>query len=238
MNEENYTSYHKDYMPGIVKWGRALNLLMVPAMFLPVLFILIFFGVEPNMAGAISGSIAYISFSLPYYFTELISLGPILHVPGTYIAFIAGNSRNICAVATSSALDVTGAKTGTPEATVMATIATAVSVIMKFVIVLVIALTGSWILTVVPQEVITCLTYLLPSLFGAMWMQWAITDIKLGGIMLAIALIINFGYRQGIFSFLPAGGEYMPVLLCVIIGYIIAKAMYGKKVQNDSSAES
>lgn len=150
MNEEKYTSFHNQYMPNIIKWGRILNLLMVPAMFLPVLFILIFFDVDPNMAGAISGSIAYISFSLPYYFTELIALGPILHVPGTYIAFIAGNSRNICAVATSSALDVTNAQTGTPEATIMATIATAVSVIMKFVIVLVIALTGSYILSVVP----------------------------------------------------------------------------------------
>ena len=238
MNEEKYTSFHNQYMPNIIKWGRILNLLMVPAMFLPVLFILIFFDVDPNMAGAISGSIAYISFSLPYYFTELIALGPILHVPGTYIAFIAGNSRNICAVATSSALDVTNAQTGTPEATIMATIATAVSVIMKFVIVLVIALTGSYILSVVPQEVITCLTYLLPSLFGAMWMQWAITDVKLGGILLVIALAVNFGYRQGIFSFLPAGGEYMPVLLCVIVGYLIAKLMYGKKLQDGTSSEA
>ena len=120
----------------------------------------------------------------------------------------------------------------------MATIATAVSVIMKFVIVLVIALTGSYILSVVPQEVITCLTYLLPSLFGAMWMQWAITDVKLGGILLVIALAVNFGYRQGIFSFLPAGGEYMPVLICVIVGYLIAKLMYGKKLQDGTSSEA
>lgn len=229
MNEEKYTSYHKEYMPSIIKCGRCLNLLMVPAMFFPILLIMIVYGVKPNMAGATSGAIAYISFSLPYYFTELIALGPILHVPGTYIGFVAGNTRNICAVATSSALDVTGAKTGTPEATIMATIATATSVIMKFVIVFVISLAGGALLKVLPPQVLTCLTFLLPSLFGAMWMQWAITDVKLGGILFVVALIANFVYRKGAFSFFPAGGEYMPVLICVILGFIIAKMLYSKR---------
>lgn len=233
MDQDKYTSYHNEYMPGIIKWGRILNLLMVPAMFLPVLIILLVYGVKPNIAGAISGSIAYISFSLPYYFTELIALGPILHVPGTYIGFIAGNTRNILSVATSAALDVTKTKTGTPEGTVVATIATATSVIMKFVIVFIIAFTGSAILKVLPEQVLTCLTFLLPSLFGAMWMQWAITDIKLSAVLLIIAVIANLGYRYGVFSFMPAGGEYMPVLICVILGFIIAKLMYGKKYQED-----
>ena len=112
----------------------------------------------------------------------------------------------------------------------MATIATATSVIMKFVIVFFISIAGAWLLTVLPAGFITCLTYLLPALFGAMWMQWAITDVKLGAILLVIAFITNFLYRSGLFSFMPAGGEYMPVLICVIVGYLIAKAMYGKTV--------
>lgn len=228
--EEKYTSYNKEYMPSIVKWGRILNLLMVPAMFLPCLVILIVYGVSPNMSGAISGAIAYISFSLPYYFTELIALGPILHVPGTYIGFCAGNTRNICAVATSAALDVTGAKTGSPEATVMATIATAVSVIMKFIVVFIMAIAGGWVLTILPAWVLTCLGYLVPALFGAMWMQWFIQDVKLGAITLVIALLANELYKLGVFAIFPADGEYMRVLICVISGFVIAKLMYGKKV--------
>ncbi|MDO5689100.1 MAG: hypothetical protein Q4G61_02485 [Tissierellia bacterium] len=232
MEQEKYYSYHNEYMPSIIRWGRVLNLLMVPAMFIPVLAILVVHGIAPNIAGAISGSIAYISFSLPYYFTELIALGPILHIPGTYIGFIAGNTRNICAVATSAALDVTGVKTGTPEGTVMATLATATSVVMKFIVVFLTVVTGGWLLTVLPAGFLTALTYLLPALFGAMWMQWAITDVRLGATMLIIALITNFAYRNGVFSFLPAGGEYMPVLICVLIGYLVAKAMYKKKNNN------
>ena len=231
---ENKSSYEKEYMPSIIKWGRILNLLMVPAMFVPCFVIFVVYHTKPNMAAAISGAVAYISFSLPYYFTELIALGPILHVPGTYIGFIAGNTRNILAVATSAALDVTGAETGTPEATVMATIATATSVIMKFIIVFLIAITGGWLLSILPQGFVTCLSFLLPSLFGAMWMQWAISDVKLGAIMLVIALICNFLYRHGIFSFMPAGGEYMPVLICVILGYIIAKVMFNAKKKQEA----
>lgn len=231
--DEKYISYSSSYMPSIIRWGRILNLLMVPAMFVPCIVVILVYGITPNMAGAMSGAIAYISFSLPYYFTELIALGPILHVPGTFIGFIAGNTRNICAVATSAALDVTNAKTGTPEATVMATIATASAVIMKFVIVIIIALTGGWLLSILPQGVLTCLSFLLPTLFGAMWMQWAIMDIKLGGIMLVIAIIADQLYKFGVFSIFPAGGEYMRVLICVILGYIIAKAMYSKKAAEE-----
>lgn len=232
MDQEKYTSYDNEYMPSIIKWGRILNLLMVPAMFIPILVILVIYRVGPNMSAAVSGSIAYISFSLPYYFTELIALGPILHVPGTYIGFIAGNTRNICAVATSAALSVTGVKTGTPEATVMATIATATAVIMKFIVVFIVAMAGSWLLTILPAEFINCLMFLMPALFGAMWMQWAIEDIRLGGIMLVIAAISNFAYRHGMFSFMPAGGEYVPVLICVFTGYLISQAMYNKKTIN------
>ena len=228
--DQKYASYNKEYMPKVVKWGRILNLLMVPAMFLPCLFLLVAHGVGPNMAAAISGSIAYISFSLPYYFTELISLGPILHVPGTYIGFCAGNTRNICAIATSAALDVTEAKTGTPEATVMATIATATSVIMKFIVVIIMAVAGGWVLTIVPESFLTCLGFLVPGMFGAMWMQWFIQDIKLGVISLGVALLANEAYKLGAFSIFPAGGEYMRVLLCVILGFVIARVMYGKKL--------
>lgn len=233
--EQKYNSYHHEYMPSIVKWGRVLNLLMVPAMFVPCLYILLFYQTTPNMAAAISGSVAYISFSLPYYFTELISLGPILHVPGTYIGFCAGNTRNICAVATSAALDVTNAKTGSPEATVMATIATATSVIMKFIVVIVMALAGGWVLTIVPQGFLTCLGFLVPGMFGAMWMQWFVQDYKLGVITLVIALLANEAYNLGVFSIFPAGGEYMRVLLCVILGFVVARLMYGKKIASSGT---
>ena len=238
MNHNSYLStFNSEYMPSIIKWGRILNLLMVPAMFLPVLAILVVYGVAPHWAGATSGAIAYISFSLPYYFSELIAMGPILHVPGTYIGFIAGNTRNVCACATSSALEVTGVKTGTPEGTVVATIAKATAVIMKMVIVLIIAVLGSWLISVLPQTFLDCLSHLLPALIGAMWMQWFLEDWKLGIIMVGVALAAHFAYVLGAFSWMFAGGEYMRVLICVILGVVIAKAMFKKKDKGDKAEE-
>lgn len=230
MKQEKYLSFYNDtYMPSIVKWGRILNLLMVPAMFIPVLLILIVYGVKPNMTGAVSGAVAYISFSLPYYFSELIACGPVLHVPGTYIGFIAGNTRNVCMVATSAALEVTGVKTGSPEGTVVSTIANATSVIMKMIVVFVMAVLGSWLLSKLPPAVMDCLQHLLPALMGAMWMQWFLEDWKLGLIMLGVALLAHFAYTLGAFSWMFAGGEYMRVIICVIAGFFIAKAMFKRK---------
>ena len=51
-----------------------------------------------------------------------------------------------------------------------------------------------------------------------------------GVISLGVALLANEAYKLGAFSIFPAGGEYMRVLLCVILGFVIARVMYGKKL--------
>ena len=131
-------------MPFCIRYGRLIDLLMIPAMFLPVIGLIVFSGAQVNLTAALSGCVAYIAYEFPYYFSEPIALGPILGVPGTYMGYAAGNTANVCAVATSAALEASGAQSGTPKGTVMSTLAVSVAVATKAVLVFLLSLIGGW----------------------------------------------------------------------------------------------
>ncbi len=231
MEQEKMGSYHKSYMPFIIKWGCITSFLMVPAMLLPALLLFIFHGARPSSSGLIAGLVGYVSYSLPWYFTELIAMGPILHIPGTYMGFISGNTRNVRAVAATTALSVTNSKTGTPEATVISAVAVATSIFMGIAVMTVLSLVGGFVLSILPPAVLTALSFLVPALFGAMLMQWLMTDIKSGAILLALAVALQLMTNAGFFAVLPLGGSYAPIVICVISGFVIAKLLHGKEVE-------
>lgn len=230
MDQENLNTYHKSYMPFIIKWGRITSFLMVPAMLLPALFLFLFHGTRPNNSGLIAGLVGYVSYSLPWYFTELIAMGPILHIPGTYMGFVSGNTRNVRAVAATTALSVTNSKTGTPEATVISAIAVATSIFMGIAVMTLLSLVGGFVLSILPPSILKALSFLVPALFGAMLMQWLIADIKSGAVLLALAIVLQLLTNAGFFGFLPLGGSYAPIVICVVSGFIVAKLIHGKEV--------
>lgn len=231
MEQEKMSSYHKSYMPFIIKWGRITSFLMVPAMLLPALLLFIFYGARPSNSGLIAGLVGYVSYSLPWYFTELIAMGPILHIPGTYMGFISGNARNVRAVAATTALSVTNSKTGTPEATVISAVAVATSIFMGIAVMTVLSLVGGFVLSILPPAVLNALSFLVPALFGAMLMQWLMTDIKSGSVLLVLAVVLQLMTNAGVFAVLPLGGSYAPIVICVISGFVIAKLLHGKEVE-------
>jgi S-ribosylhomocysteine lyase LuxS involved in autoinducer biosynthesis len=79
-----------------------------------------------------------------------------------------------------------------------------------------------------PDSIIAALNYLLPALFGAMCMQRIMMDYKSAFVLLPCALIIRYLSTLGVFKVLPFGGGYAPILSCVIIGVVVAKALHGK----------
>lgn len=226
MNQNSNASFEKEYMPFCIKYGRLINLLMVPAMFLPVVGLMIFKGAEIDTAAAVSGGMAYLMYNLPYFFSEPIALGPVLGVPGTYMGFAAGNTVNVCAVATSAGLEASGAQQGTQKGTVMSTLAVSTAVAMKAVMVLLLSLLGGWVLSVVPQAVLDCLAFLLPAIYGVLWVQFASTDYRMGGILFGCACLFHFMLNAGMFSFIPFWDSWTNTLVMVIIGVFLGRALY------------
>ncbi len=227
------SSFDNVFMPFCIRYGRLINLLMIPAMFLPVIGLIVFSGAQVNLTAALSGCVAYIAYEFPYYFSEPIALGPILGVPGTYMGYAAGNTANVCAVATSAALEASGAQSGTPKGTVMSTLAVSVAVATKAVLVFLLSLIGGWVLSVVPHEVLDCLAYLLPAIYGVLFVQFASADYRMGGILFGIACILYFLLDFGVLGVIPFYGDWTNTLLMVFIGIFLGRYMY----RRDSSAK-
>ena len=103
-----------------------------------------------------------------------------------------------------------------------------VSIFISLAVMTLVALAGNFILSLLPDSIIAALNYLLPALFGAMCMQRIMMDYKSAFVLLPCALIIRYLSTLGVFKVLPFGGGYAPILSCVIIGVVVAKALHGK----------
>ena len=145
-----------------------------------------------------------------------------------YMTYIAGNSKEIRAPAATAALSATDVQSGTEHGTIISAIAISVSIFISLAVMTVVALAGNFILSLLPEPVLAALNYLLPALFGAMCMQRIMMDYKSAFILLPCALLIRYLSTLGVFSVLPFGGGYAPILSCVVIGVLVAKALHGK----------
>ena len=215
MNDMERDVFHKEYMPYIIKWGKITCWLSIPLIFVPAIALYIFYQAVPSIGGVITGFIALFSSMVAWYVVDPITLYPILHIPGMYMTYIAGNSKEIRAPAATAALSATDVEAGTEHGTIISAIAISVSIFISLAVML-------------PDSIITALNYLLPALFGAMCMQRIMMDYKSAFVLLPCALIIRYLSTLGVFKVLPFGGGYAPILSCVIIGVVVAKALHGK----------
>jgi len=228
MNAEQQKVFDNDYMPYIIKWGKITCWLSIPLIFIPVLALAIFYGAAPSIGGIMTGLIALVSAMVAWYVVDPITLFPILHVPGMYLTYIAGNSKEIRAPAATSALSSADVQAGTPQGTVISCIAISTSIFISIAVMTLVAIAGQFILSLLPSAVISSLNYLLPALFGAMLVQRIMMDYKTSAIIIPAAFFFRWCTLQGFFSWLPRGGGYAQILLCVIAGTIAARKVHAK----------
>ncbi len=229
MNTEQKRIFDEDYMPFIIKWGKITCLIAVPAVFIPAIVLMVVFGVKPSIEGLITGFFSLFSAMFAWYIVDPITLFPILHVPGMYLTYLAGNSKEVRAPAASSALSSTGVEAGTPEGTIISAIAISTSVFVSIAVMTLVAVAGNAILSALPDDMILALNYLLPALFGAMFMQRIMMDYKSAAIVIPIAFILRVLNVKGVFAFLPFGGGYAQILLSVLVGVFVAKHIHSRK---------
>ena len=74
----------------------------------------------------------------------------------------------------------------------------AVSVVVNIVILAAGVFAGNAILSLLPENVLAALNFLLPALFGALFVQFAIAKLKLAPIALAISIGLTILYQRGI----------------------------------------
>lgn len=217
------------YLPYIIKWGKITGWLGICLAFGPALVLAVVYKIMPPVNAIITGFIAIASAAGVNWFVEPVSYFPIVGVAGTYMAFLSGNISNLRIPSAAVAQKVAGVDPGTKEGTIISTLGMAVSVLVNTTILTIGVFAGSAILAKLPASVIDAFNYLLPSLFGAIFIQFALMKLKLAPIALGIALGLTFALKAGVFSFLPGVPNYVVTLGSVFGTMAIGVSLYKKK---------
>lgn len=218
--------FEKDYMPYIVSRGKWCTRLVLLVAYLPVLVLIFYFDARPTTDSIFTGMVSMLSILLPWYIVDPISLQSIFGVPGLYLSYMAGNTKEVRVPASTQALNAAGYQLGTQEGTVISAIGISVSVFISLSLMTFLAAAGQVIIQVLPQTILDALQFLLPALFGALFMDRLLSSpMKLSLCALPIIFIAKVLSVIGIFTILPFGGGYASIIICVITCMILAKVL-------------
>lgn len=221
--------FKDEYLPYINKWGQITNILGIILSFGPALVIAMVYGIMPPINAIITGFIAIAGAVGVMWFIEPLSYFPIVGVAGTYMAFMSGNISNMRIPCAAIAQKAAGVEPGTDEGAIISTLGMAVSIFVNITILTIGVLAGSAILSRLPESMVLALNLLLPSLFGAIFVQFALKKLKMAPIALAIALGLTFALNAGVFGFLPGNPSYIVTLGSVFGTILVASYLYKAK---------
>ncbi len=221
--------YEKEYLPMMHKIGKTTGYLGALLSFTPALVLAVVYHLLPNWAALATAAIAAVSAFGILWFVEPISYFAVLGPVGTYMAFLSGNISNMrlpCASMAQVAADV---EPGSEKGSIIATLGMAISIIINVSVLTIGVILGSQILSKLPEAFTTALNYLLPALFGALLMQFAMNQRKLGVTMVVFAILINVALKAGLFAWLPGASNYLGTLSCVFVSILLSLKVFTKK---------
>ena len=227
--QKSGSSYYKNkYIPEINRFGKLTGWIGALLVFAPVLAVTFIFGVRPNKELLFIALAAQLSVNAVWWFIEPISFFPILGIPGTYIAFLSGNISNLRIPCAAAAQCAVGVEPGSEKATVVSTIGIAASVYVNVILLSIAVVIGSTVLQQMSPAVKESLNFLLPSLFGAVFAQFAIDDKKTALIAMGIAIVTLLGYNNGLFNWLPVDPFVAVIILPIFGTVLVARYLYSK----------
>ena len=118
------------------------------------------------------------------------------------------------------AQEIADVKSGTEEGEVISMLAVAVSVFVSVSMITVFTIAGTKLIPLLPEFITNSFSYILPSLFGAVYVSLAKKNMKLGLGTLAVALVVLV-----LASFTTIKGALVN-LFVVIMGMVVARIVY------------
>lgn len=224
-DNNNKTVYEKEFIPYIMKWGLRTNLLGALLGLVPLFAVIIFFGAAPPWAAMLAAFLTVAASEGVMWFMEPISFFPVLGVPATYMSFLSGNVSNLRIPAATAAQKSAETDPGTAEADIAATLGIGMSVLLNIVILLLGALFGSALINQLPEAITSNLNFMLPALFGALWIMLAKNKLLMGIIGLVLGVGLNLLCNYGILPF------YFVTILSVFGTILIGILLYKKGVK-------
>ncbi len=202
------------YDKKLIKIGRISMGLAIIANFLPAVYVGLRYGEMPGLStilqiwGLVAATygISWIIQPIAYY--------PTLGAPGSYIGWLAGSVGDIRMPAASMAQKMAGTEEGTHAHEVVGTIGTCCSVFVSASMITLFTIIGSQVIPLLPPFVTSSFSYILPALFGAIYVDIARKDLRTGVCTIIGALVILKG---GSMLGIPGGILTLGVVLAGIL---------------------
>lgn len=205
--------YQNNYLKKLHKSSKITNYICVLFCFIPAILVVLVYGIEIPWSAVLTGWVAIASAIGVVWFVNPIGNFPIVGSAGTYINVVAGNSSNMripCAVMAQKSV---GVEAGTPEGSLISTLGICTSVFVNIPVLAVGAVLSSIIMSYLPQSVLDAFNFLLPALFGAVYVQFAMMKPKMVPISLALGIAFCLMVKNGVFSFLGPSPTYVTTLV-------------------------
>ena len=188
-------------------WGR-LTIWTVIAftLFLPI-YLSFGLGFHPGWTVILNALAAYAGVIAVVWVLEPIMYFPILGVSGTYISFLTGNISNMCLPSAAAAQNAVGAEPGSEKGELAATLGIGAASLVNKLILIPIIIGGSVVIANIPEQLKGIFPLVLPAIFGAVLIQFAMKKPTYGVIALIIGLSVN----------LISMPVYLRSLICIVL---------------------
>lgn len=223
-----------DYINSIHRLGRLGSLGALFFMLGIPTFISVYYGIVPDFKEVLFVSSGLLALFVPIAISEVFSYMPILG-SASYITYITGNVMNLKIPVALNARELTGARMGSEDSDVITTMAIAISSITTMVIL------SLGVLLIVPLSPIfslpavqTATTYMLPALFGGMFLPMLINNqvgaYRVKNRLLPTLIPVLLIVIVNLFIVPLKGFEGIALMVVIPLTIIIAKMMYNKKL--------
>jgi hypothetical protein len=199
-----------EYFPAAHRIGVVTSLLHVLIFFLPPLYLMAFHEVSADWGKILQGAATTWSTSMPLWFIEPVTYFLVLGVCGTYISFLAGNISNFRLPVSAVAQQVAQVEEGSTEGEIVSTLAIASTQVMITLSALAGAIFVSAIVGVLPSSVVAAFDWLLPSIWGALVVQFGLRNWRYAVVAVAAAVVVV------VYSGLPAWSHTLTLVVLMV----------------------
>jgi len=203
-----------------VRIGMITMIAGVIANFIPAIYLYITYGIMPPVADILKvWTVAAITFGVSWII-QPITFFSLLGVSGTYIGWLAGSCADIRCPAVAMAQKAAGVEAGTPEGDVISTIGLAGSIFMSVTVITFFTIVGMGLIEMLPPFIKTSFKYILPAVFGAVYVQLAGKNLAMGGMTIIAGFVI-----AAVFKVFGLPGWIMNILI-ILSGMLIARYQF------------
>lgn len=192
------------------------------ANFIPAIYLAVVYGVMPSVGDLLTiWMVAAVTYGVSW-FIQPVTFFSLLGVSGTYIGWLAGNCADIRAPAVTMAQKAAGYEPGTPEGDVLSTIGITGSIFVSVSIITLFTIIGGSVIDMLPPFIKAGFKYILPAVFGAVYVQLSLKHLSVGAATIIIGLMVAY-----LFKLAGIPGYVLNVAL-ILLGVGIARIKYTK----------